>query len=374
MFSSLAAWLPAGHSLHLYSSVVLACSLIGLSSMISLFIFSILIHRRSFLSTTNSDGSSKSSRSDFDDPTRSEVLKLILSFAIGGLLGDVFLHLIPEAAVQLEHAGYSVSQAQHFMGFWVLAGIVTFVTVESVFNIATNSEQPQVDSKKCDPPVECSQEKVSPVSSVAHRGPNSNGHTPSGKPLSPSGVSANQVCLEAKVDSKPSTEVNITGYLNLLANSFDNFTHGVSVGASFLVSAKMGVLTTLAIAIHEIPHEIADYVILVRSGFSCWDAFRAQLSICLVTIVGSVTVIYLDSNSAADSLDYTLWILPATAGGFIYIALTSLMPELLSVSAEVNCHAYSSPVAHKLKCLTKRMAFVLLGIFVMATINTLDSK
>lgn len=102
----------------------------------------------------------------------------------------------------------------------------------------------------------------------------------------------------------------------------------MSVGASFLVSFKMGCLTTLAIAIHEIPHEIVDYVILLRSGFSCWNAFRAQLSISLVTILGSLMVLYFDS--ASETLTFTLWILPFTAGGFIFIALSSLLPELLN--------------------------------------------
>lgn len=134
--------------------------------------------------------------------------------------------------------------------------------------------------------------------------------------------------LEVSASSPGSSPVSATGYLNLLANGFDNFTHGMSVGASFLVSFKMGCLTTLAIAIHEIPHEIVDYVILLRSGFSCWNAFRAQLSISLVTILGSLMVLYFDS--ASETLSFTLWILPFTAGGFIFIALSSLLPELLN--------------------------------------------
>lgn len=175
--------------------------------------------------------------------------------------------------------------------------------------------------------------------------------------------------LDNKSDTpRVQNSVDITGYLNLLANGFDNFTHGVSVGASFLVSIKMGILTTLAIAIHEIPHEIADYVILIRSGFSCWNAFRAQLSISLITILGSVTVIYLDSASSTDSLSYTLWILPLTAGGFLYISLTSLLPELLVVTAEQNCFNKMNQLVR----LFKRLSFTLLGIIIMATINTID--
>ena len=70
---------------------------------------------------------------------------------------------------------------------------------------------------------------------------------------------------------------HISGYLNLIANVIDNFTHGLAVGGSFLVSFRLGALTTFAILIHEIPHEVGDFAILLRSGFNKWDAARAQL-------------------------------------------------------------------------------------------------
>ena len=52
--------------------------------------------------------------------------------------------------------------------------------------------------------------------------------------------------------------VQASGYLNLLANIIDNFTHGLAVGASYLVSVRVGMLTTLAILLHEIPHEVGN--------------------------------------------------------------------------------------------------------------------
>lgn len=58
----------------------------------------------------------------------------------------------------------------------------------------------------------------------------------------------------------------VIGYLNLIANGIDNFAHGLAVAGSFMVSYKTGVLTTTAILIHEIPHEIGDFAILLKSG------------------------------------------------------------------------------------------------------------
>jgi zinc transporter 13 len=60
----------------------------------------------------------------------------------------------------------------------------------------------------------------------------------------------------------------IVGYLNLLANCIDNFIHGLAVASSFLTSFKLGLTTVFAILIHEIPHEIGDFAILLNSGFS----------------------------------------------------------------------------------------------------------
>ena len=60
----------------------------------------------------------------------------------------------------------------------------------------------------------------------------------------------------------------IVGYLNLLANGIDNFVHGLAVAASFLTSFKLGIFTAIAILVHEIPHEIGDFAILLKNGFS----------------------------------------------------------------------------------------------------------
>lgn len=81
------------------------------------------------------------------------------------------------------------------------------------------------------------------------------------------------------------------GYLNLLMNFLDNFTHGLSVGGSFLISFRVGALSTFTILVHEIPHEVGDFAILLRSGFSRWDAARAQLITASGGIVGALAAV-----------------------------------------------------------------------------------
>lgn len=61
-------------------------------------------------------------------------------------------------------------------------------------------------------------------------------------------------------------EIKVAGYLNLAADFTHNFTDGLAIGASFLVSRNLGIVTTLTILLHEVPHEIGDFAILVQSG------------------------------------------------------------------------------------------------------------
>lgn len=147
--------------------------------------------------------------------------------------------------------------------------------------------------------------------------------------------------------------IEIAGYLNLIANGFDNFTHGLAIGASFLAGSKVGVLTTFVIFIHEIPHEICDYAILVNSGFSRWDAVKAQSSVSLFGLLGTATALYVKSVHTLNA--YTVWILPFSAGGFLYIALVNLLPEILDRKTSV----YRSFV---------QIACVILGIAFMAAV------
>lgn len=83
----------------------------------------------------------------------------------------------------------------------------------------------------------------------------------------------------------------ISGYLNLMANVIDNFTHGLAVGGSFLLSYRVGVLTTLAILVHEVPHEVGDFAILLRAGFSRLDAAKAQIVTASSSLVGACTAV-----------------------------------------------------------------------------------
>lgn len=121
--------------------------------------------------------------------------------------------------------------------------------------------------------------------------------------------------------------IQVSGYLNLLANTIDNFTHGLAVAASFLVSKKIGLLTTMAILLHEIPHEVGDFAILLRAGFDRWTAAKLQFSTALGGLLGACFAICMQSPKGVE--ETVVWILPFTSGGFLYIALVNVLPDLL---------------------------------------------
>ncbi|KAM4851137.1 zinc transporter ZIP13 isoform X1 [Urocitellus parryii] len=233
-------------------------------------------------------------------------LKQLLSFALGGLLGNVFLHLLPEAWAYTCSSspggeGQSLQQQQQ-LGLWVIAGFLTFLALEKMF----------LDSKK---------EGANQAPSKDPTAAALNGGHCLAQPAAEPGLRA--VVRNLKV----------SGYLNLLANTIDNFTHGLAVAASFLVSKKtlpslqIGLLTTMAILLHEIPHEVGDFAILLRAGFDRWSAAKLQLSTALGGLLGACFAICTQSPKGVE--ETVAWILPFTSGGFLYIALVNVLPDLL---------------------------------------------
>lgn len=91
----------------------------------------------------------------------------------------------------------------------------------------------------------------------------------------------------------------MAGYLNLVANTLDNFTHGLSLGGAFLVSLKLGLLTTFAILVHEIPHEVGDFAILLRSGFTRWQAAVFQILTAGGGLIGAMCAIVFSGASTS---------------------------------------------------------------------------
>jgi len=112
--------------------------------------------------------------------------------------------------------------------------------------------------------------------------------------------------------------------MNLFGDTVHNFIDGLILGASYLVSLPVGIATTLAIVLHEIPQEIGDFGILLYSGYSKGKALLMNFLTALTSILGVVVALVLGNYVSG----LTNFLIPFAAGGFIYIAGSDLIPEL----------------------------------------------
>jgi zinc and cadmium transporter len=119
-------------------------------------------------------------------------------------------------------------------------------------------------------------------------------------------------------------DVHAFTYLNLIGDGLHNFIDGIVIAVSFTVSLKLGAVTTLAVIFHEIPQELGDFGVLVYGGFTKRRALFYNFLSALTAMAGAI-IGYLISDIAAG---FSNFILPFTAGGFIYIATSDLIPQL----------------------------------------------
>jgi len=114
------------------------------------------------------------------------------------------------------------------------------------------------------------------------------------------------------------------GTLILVGDSIHNFADGVLIAAAFMVDHRLGWLTTLAIAAHEIPQEIGDFIILLNAGYSRQRALLFNAISGLAAVAGGVAGYFVLAESAG-LLPYVLMF---AAASFIYVALADLVPDL----------------------------------------------
>lgn len=195
---------------------------------------------------------------------------VLVALATGALLGDAFIHLIPEA--------FEKNKSDISVSLFVVAGIFLFFLLEKAlkWRHAHADEHVMEDAMR-----------------GAHAG-----------------------ALQEK--SRP------LGRLILASDGLHNFLDGVIIGVSFSVSAEIGIASTIAIILHEIPQELGDFGVLLHAGYSKGQALWYNFFSALFAVLGVIVVFALGER--ADAI--VPWILPVAAGSFIYIANADLVPEL----------------------------------------------
>lgn len=181
---------------------------------------------------------------------------LFVSLAVGALLGDAFIHIIPEA--------YKSELNIITISILIINGILIFFIIEKFLH-------------------------------WHHHG-----------------------------EDKGNTEIHPVGKLILISDGVHNLIDGLIIGVSYIISIPIGIATTLAVILHEIPQEIGDFGVLIHAGYSKKKALLFNFLSALLALIG-VIISFILGNLANS---FIIWILPFAAGGFIYIAIADLMPEL----------------------------------------------
>ena len=189
----------------------------------------------------------------------------LVSFSAGALLGDAFIHIIPEA-FKIYGYGFSAS-------LYILFGILIFFALEKF-----------IHWKHCHETGECD-------------------------------------IHDSHLHGSNKTLI----VMNLVGGATHNLTDGIIIGVSYLISIPLGVATTTAVVLHEIPHEFGDFAVLIHGGLSKKKALLYNFLSAIISVIGAVIAISIGNLGNGNALQILALI---AAGGFIYIAGTDLIPEL----------------------------------------------
>ena len=117
-------------------------------------------------------------------------------------------------------------------------------------------------------------------------------------------------------------DIHTFAHMNLFGDAIHNFIDGLIIAAAFVTNFGLGVVTTIAVALHEIPQEIGDFGVLLHGGFKKAKALLLNFIIALTALLGGIIGFFIASEKVIEFL------LPFAAGGFIYIAASDLIPEI----------------------------------------------
>jgi len=233
---------------------------------------------------------------------RTAWIPMLVSYAIGAMLGAVFLEILPHAFEEATSVE-SISATLLFglLLFFVLEKLVIWrhchgdhCEVHAIHNEANCPDVQHVGS---------AQEggvKFRPVVS----------HAPS--------------IVQSHVHTHSHHDSGRSGMMIMIGDTFHNFVDGVLIAAAFLVDVKLGMVTALAIISHEIPQEVGDFLILLHSGYSKKQAFIFNMVSSLATLIGGLIAYF----ALQFVMGWIPYILGLAAASMLYVAVADLIPSL----------------------------------------------
>lgn len=120
-------------------------------------------------------------------------------------------------------------------------------------------------------------------------------------------------------------EESQSAILLFMADFLHNITDGMAIGASFSLGSTLGISTTIAIFLHEIAHEIGDFIAFLRFGMSLSKSLYMNLVTGIGSLIGGVIIVTYGTNEALKT-----WVLPVVVGNFLYVSLVSMLSTMRS--------------------------------------------
>jgi len=195
-----------------------------------------------------------------------KMVERMVSLSVGIMLSTAFLHSLPEA--------FESNVSPHYLFMTLLAGLFGFFLLEK-FAILRHSHHHEGDGH--------------------HHHPGHDAH-----------------------------EAGKSGWMILVGDSLHTFTDGILIAAAFLADEKLGLITSLAILAHEIPQQVGDFIVLLNAGFTRTRAFMYNLISSLTALLGALVGYFALANTD-NLIPYALVL---ASSGFIYIAVSDLMPQM----------------------------------------------
>ncbi|MGB4811242.1 MAG: ZIP family metal transporter [Methylophilaceae bacterium] len=239
---------------------------------------------------------------------RSSAVPMLISYAIGAMLGAVFLEILPEAI--------KVATNPQHMTATVLLGILLFFTLEKLVIWR------HCHGDHCEVHALHSEENCPDLQSSHQQ--NNTGTVGQKAKYKAASSAKNTRMLKETPSHSHAHDSGRSGMMVMIGDTFHNFVDGILIASAFMVDVKVGIVTAVAIIAHEIPQEIGDFLILLHSGYSKKQAFTFNLVSSFATVVGG-TAAYFALQYVQNWIPY---ILSIAAASMLYVAVADLIPSL----------------------------------------------
>ena len=228
---------------------------------------------------------------------QSKWVPLLVSYAIGALLGAVFLEIMPHA--------FSMSIHVEALTATMLMGVLLFFTLEKLV-LWRHCHGTHCEAHALHDEAHCPDTKTQ-SQGTKYRA-----------------VTQAQPHLTAHSQHQHAHDGGRSGLMIMIGDTFHNFVDGILIAAAFMLDIQVGLVTAIAIIAHEIPQEVGDFLILLHSGYSKKQALLFNLLSSLATMVGGLLAYFALQTLQA----WVPFILSIAAASMLYVAVADLIPGL----------------------------------------------